>query len=146
MLHASDNDEKKAKDKIEPFINQLIHQFQVAFYPFQVVLIDEMVIKYKGRWKNKQYNSNKPSKYHIKTYGVCDSTTGYAFNILTYFGSDTSYKQAMSDFGSSEIFEYLSSPLGSGNHVFSDRFYTTYSLLQYLTDKKYFYTGTVQCN
>ena len=38
------------------------------------------------------------------------------------------------------------SPLGSGHHIFADRFYTTYSLLQYLTDKKYFYTGTVQSN
>ena len=53
----------------------------------------------------------------------------------------------MSDFANSEeIFEYLLSPLGSGHHVFTDRFYTTYSLLQYLTDKKYFYTGTVQSN
>ena len=50
MLHVSDNNEKKAKDKIEPFMNELIHQFQSAFYLFQDVLIDEMVIKYKGRW------------------------------------------------------------------------------------------------
>ena len=53
----------------------------------------------------------------------------------------------MSDFGNCEkIFDYLLSPLCSGHHVFADRFYTTYSLLQYLTDKKYFYTGTIQCN
>ena len=76
-----------------------------------------------------------------------DIANGYAFNILTYFGSDTSYNPAMSDFGTCEkIFDYLLSPLCSGHHVFADRFYTTYSLLQYLTDKKYFYTGTVQCN
>ena len=53
MLHVSENDEKKAKDKIELFMNELIHQFRAAFYPFQDVSIDEMVIKYKGRWKNK---------------------------------------------------------------------------------------------
>ena len=61
-----------------------------------------MVIRYKGRWKNKKYNPNKPSKYHIKTNGVCDSATGYAFNILAYFGSDASYNPAMSDCGNSE--------------------------------------------
>ena len=60
MLHVSDNDEKKAKDKIEPFMNKLIHQFQAAFYPFQDVSI-EMVINFKDRWKNKQYNPNKPT-------------------------------------------------------------------------------------
>ena len=106
-----------------------------------------MVIRYKGRWKNKKYNPNKPSKYHIKTNGVCGSATGYAFNILAYFGSDASYNPAMSDCGNSEnIFEYLLSPLGIGHHVFADRFYTTYLLLQYFTDKKHFYTGTIQSN
>ena len=127
MVHLSDNDKKKANDKIEPFMNELIHQFQATFYPFQDVSIDEVVTKYKSKWKSKQYNPNKPSKYYIKTYIVCDSTTGYAFNILTYFGSDTSYNPAMSDFGNSEkIFEYLLSPLGSGHYVFADRFYITY--------------------
>ena len=111
MFHVSDNDEKKAKDKIEQFMNELIHQFQAAFYPFQNVSIVEMLIKYKGRWKNKQYNPPK------------------------------------SDFSNSEkIFEYLFSPLGSGHHVFADKFYTTYSLIQYLTNKKYFYRGTIQSN
>ena len=38
------------------------------------------------------------------------------------------------------------SPLGSGHHVFADRFDTTYLLIQYLIDKKCFYTGTIQSN
>ena len=64
-----------------------------------------------------------------------------------YFGSYTSYNPAKSDFANSEnIFEYLLSPLGSGHHVFAGRFYTIYLLIQYLTDKKYFYTGTIQSN
>ena len=28
--------------------------------------------------------------------------------------------------------------------MFADRLYTTYSLLQYLANKKYFYTGNIQ--
>ena len=50
-----------------------------------------MVIKYKGGWKNKEYNSSNASKYPIKTFCVCNSTTGNAYNVLTYFGSETSY-------------------------------------------------------
>ena len=38
----------------------------------------------------------------MKTYGVCDSATGYAFNILMYFGSDKSYNAPMSYFSNSE--------------------------------------------
>ena len=147
MLHVSDVDEKKAKNKIEPFLNKVVNRFQSSFYPFEKVSIDEMVIKYKGRWKNRQYNPNKPAKYHIKTYGVCDSTTGYAFNILTYFGSETSFSPDMKDAGMSEkVFEYLLAPLGKGHHVYADRFYTTHKLLEYMTKKEFYYTGTLQTN
>ena len=66
MLYVLDINEKKAKEKIEPFLNVLIKHFQGAFHPFQNISVDEMVIKHKGRWRNKQYDPNKPSKYHIK--------------------------------------------------------------------------------
>ena len=49
MLHVYEKDQKKAKDKTEPFMNELIHQFQATFYPFEHVSLDKMVIKYKGR-------------------------------------------------------------------------------------------------
>ena len=94
-------------------MKNLITNYQKAFYPYENVSIDKMVIKFKGRWKNKQYNPSKPRKYHIKTFGLCNSATGYAFNILTYFGSDTFYNFNIKRMGQSEkIFEYLLKPLG----------------------------------
>ncbi|GFO17909.1 PiggyBac transposable element-derived protein 4 [Plakobranchus ocellatus] len=39
--------------------------------------LDEMIIGFKGRWAFKQFNSSKPKKYHIKTFGLCDSATGF---------------------------------------------------------------------
>ena len=142
MLHVSPSNSEK-KEKIEPFLNNIVSNFPTSFCPFQNVAIDEMVIHYKGRWKNKQYNPSKPSKYHIKTNGFCDSATGLAYNILTYFGSDTTYSIKMNDQGNSEnIFEYLLRPLGKGHHVFADRFYTTYSLVSYLSSNSFYYNGT----
>ena len=47
--------------------------------------VDEMVIGFRGRWKN------KPSKYHIKTFGLCDSENGYVVNLFTYYGLETGY-------------------------------------------------------
>ena len=72
-------------------MNLVITKFQKAFYAYKNLSIDEMVISWKGRWKYKQYNAAKPKKYHIKTFGLCDSATGYVYNILTYFGKNTSY-------------------------------------------------------
>ena len=83
----------------------------------------------------------------MKTFGVCNSTTGYAYNILTHFVSETSYNEDIIDATMSEkVFEYLLSPLGTGHHVFADRYYTTYKLLEYMTQKKFYYTGTFQTN
>ena len=145
MLHVSAID-STSKDKIEPFINRLIEKFQQAFYPDKNVSVDEMVIGYKGRWKYKQYNASKPSKYHIKTFGLCDSNTGYVYNVLIYFGKDTSYL-AENDFGMAEkVFDHLMQPLGTGHHIFADRYYTTHKLLQFLSSRKQYYTGTLNLN
>ena len=70
------------QDKIEPFLEKLCESFQRAYYPSKCLSIDEMVIGFRGRWKNKQYNATKPSKYHIKTFGLCDSDNGYVVNFL----------------------------------------------------------------
>ena len=63
------------------------------------------------------------------------------------YGSETSYSDDMADTGQSEkVFEYLLHPLGEGHHVFADRHYTTYNLLLYLNEQKFYYTGTLMGN
>ena len=147
MLHAvSIGDEQSKKEKIEPFLNMLISKFQSAFYPEKDLSLDEMVVKWKGRSKYKMYNHNKPEKYHIKTFGLCDSLTGYTHNLLIYFGKDTSYQEGIQEGQSEKVFEYLLRPIGSGHHVYADRYYTTHSLIEYLTSKRTYYTGTLMAN
>ena len=147
MMHASNvEDEIEKKDKIEPFLNKLLRRFQTAFYPGQNLSLDEMVVKWKGRSKYKMYNPNKPEKYHLKTFGLCDSVTGYTFNLLIYFGADTSYAGELDKGQSEKVFHFLMQPLGIGHHIFADRYYTTGALIDYLVKEKTYYTGTLQTN
>lgn len=81
----------ETKEKMEPFLEALCQSFQHAYYPSKEIAIDEMVIGFKGHWKNKQFNASKPSKYHIKTFGLCQSESGYVCNPFTYYASETSY-------------------------------------------------------
>ena len=91
------------------------------------------------------YNPNKPEKYHIKSFGLCDSWTGYAYNLLIYFGAETF--DDIGDTGQSEkIFHSLLKPLGTGHHLFADRYYTTYKLIEYLIAKKTYCTGTLMAS
>ena len=92
------------------------------------------------------YNPNKPEKYHIKTFGLCDSITGYAYNLLIYFGKDTSFKEDFNVGNSEKIFEYLMRPLGTGHHIFADRYYTMHQLVTYLIAEKTYFTGTLMAN
>ena len=57
------------KNKIK-FLESLMNSFQRAYYPSQNVSIDEMVIGFRGRWKNRQFNTSNPSKHHIKTFSL----------------------------------------------------------------------------
>ena len=144
MLHVSEPD-SEGQSKIEPFIKLLLESFQDAYYPFKDVSIDEMVIGYKGRWKHKQYNKTKPSKYHIKTYGLCDSATGYFYNLFVYYGKQTKFSPASDNYKAHavKVFDTLMQPLNSAHHIFADRFYTGMELIEYLVAKGYNYTGTL---
>lgn len=92
------------------WILNVLKKVQDAFYPGKNLSIDEMVVKWKGRSKYKMYNPKKPEKYHIKTFRVCDSVTGYALNLLIYFGKDTSFQEGLEGGQSEKVFEYLLRP------------------------------------
>lgn len=147
-LHVSAPD-AEGKAKIEPFANKLIDKFNHAFVPFENVSIDEMIIGWKGRWKYKQFNASKPHKYHIKSFGLVDSSTGYVVNLLTYYGSETSYDPSR-DYATGsnavKIFDTLLKAVGTGHHIFADRWYTTRLLVDHLIERGYNYTGTLQIN
>ena len=73
------------RERFEAIYHSMLHASEVgsqekehfillkAFYPYEDVAIDQMVIGYKGTWKSKQCNAAKPKKYRSKTFGLCDS-------------------------------------------------------------------------
>ncbi|GFR57726.1 PiggyBac transposable element-derived protein 4 [Elysia marginata] len=147
MLHCSAT-EAESVQKIAPFMNSLLKNFQAAFYPWQNLSLDEMVIGWKGRFKYRQFNAAKPKKFHIKMFGLCNSTTGYTYNLLGYFGSERAYDPESDPDGESAIrvFQTLLTPLIKGHHIFADRYYTTRNLVDYLLCRHVYYTFTVQSN
>ena len=147
MLHAGEKD-ALGKAKIEPMINLLCNQFTEMYVPTPFVSIDEMVIGYKGRWKYKQYNATKPHKYHIKSFGLVDSSNGYVLNVLIYLGSEKSYNPitAGTNGSAEKVFGALLPSIGTGYHVFADRWYTTKKLVDYMLENEQYYSGTVQTN
>ena len=88
-----------------------------------------------SRCINRMYNPNKQEKYHIKTFRLCDSITGYAYNLLICFRKETLYQQ-----------DYKVVSQGKSLNIFVNSYYTTRHLIFYLSSKKTFYSGTLMTN
>ncbi|CAG5114854.1 unnamed protein product, partial [Candidula unifasciata] len=136
MLHASEPN-AQSQAKTEPFVKNLVAKFQSAFYPYENFLFHA-----------KQYNAAKPHKYHIKTFGLWDSITGYVYNLLIYFGAKTAYNPMLDPTSTHavKVFLTLLHGVASYHHLFADRLYISLPLIQFLLSRKLNYTETVNKN
>jgi hypothetical protein len=69
--------------------------FQELYLLNQDISIDESLTLWKGHFSFKQYPPLNASKFGIKTYKLCDSTTGYLCSFLVYTGTDTELDSPM---------------------------------------------------
>lgn len=104
--------------------------------------VDEGSMGWKGNSSMRQYNPNKPHKYHVKSYKLVETSTGYLSNIILH---DTTSRTV------DEVVLTLldESPYNKheGYAVFTDRFYTSPDLFWHLrTVDGYDATGTCMSN
>ena len=82
---------------------------------------------------------NKPNKYGIILFTLCDAAIGYVLNCDVYTGTMGNKNNTVQG-----IFERLcSNYLDKGHCIYMDRFYTSPSLLNLLWGKKTHGVGTV---
>ena len=62
------------------------NKVQNAFYSSQNLSLEKTVIQQKSSSEYKIHNLKRPERYQIKTSGICDWATNYAYNILIYLG------------------------------------------------------------
>ena len=82
-------DGERRVDKVKPFCDALITNFQANYQPSQNLAVDETMVGFRGRFGPKQYMPNKPNKYGVKAFTLASSEHGYMLNILLYTGADT---------------------------------------------------------
>ena len=74
------------RKKLGKVLTILQEQFAYAWIPKQHFSIDEGTIPLKGQIHFKVYNPNKPDKYGMKTFNLCDSSSGYCLKFSLYVG------------------------------------------------------------
>jgi len=95
------------------------------YTPHQAVTVDKAMIPFKGRLNFKQYMKNKPTKWGIKVFVLCDATNGYIYRMQIYKGKsmESNYEVGLC---SRVVLELM-----DGLEVYADNYYT--SPLVYMT-------------
>ncbi|CAG4989536.1 unnamed protein product [Colias eurytheme] len=98
MLHFIDNNKLTDKPtrlcKIQPIIDYFNHKFSTLYYPRQEIAIDESLLKWLGKLSFTQKIKTKAAQVGIKTYELCESSSGYLWRFIVYAGKN---KPTMTD-------------------------------------------------
>ncbi|CAD1475423.1 unnamed protein product, partial [Heterotrigona itama] len=128
----TDDKERTSVDKVAYFLSYLDEKFRHHFVPAQNISVDESIVGFKGRISFKMYNAKKPNKWGLRLYALVDSSSGYLYTFLPYFGKQTTDALIHPDLPvTSRIVLHLynnlqqSIPEATGYHIFTDRLYTS---------------------
>ncbi|EEC19495.1 conserved hypothetical protein, partial [Ixodes scapularis] len=100
------------------------------------ICVDESTVGFKGRVSFKCYNPQKPTKWGLRVYVLADCRTGYMSAFEPYYGSTTTESLCLPDLPfMSRIDLHLLGKmqctlLGSGYHLYTNRFYTSPQLAE----------------
>ena len=153
FFHLCDNDNyvPRGQDGYNPLFKlgtvyeDILSKFQSAYYPGQNLSIDEAMIPFRGKVHMRVYAKDKPCKYGLKAYSLCDSGNAYCSQFQLYTGKSN---QQASTFGRTyDIVCGLLQPYLNKRHIlFTDNYYTSPILARFLLDNGTGITGTVRGN
>ena len=87
-FHLQDNTVQPAESdplwKLRWYIDHLVKNFKDTYIPNEHVTVDESMVKFKGRLAFRQYLPSKPTKWGVKVWSLCESSTGYTWNFQVY--------------------------------------------------------------
>ncbi|XP_054614360.1 piggyBac transposable element-derived protein 4-like [Dunckerocampus dactyliophorus] len=141
FLHYNNNASQDATDKmykVRPVLDYIVSKFKELYQPFENICIDEWMMKWRGRLSFKVYNPQKPIKYGIKSYILCDSYSGYCYNMQPDVGQARSLPDT--------VFSLLDRLPGHGYTLFMDNFYNSVALCEQLLKSKTNVCGTLRKN
>ena len=136
-------------DKIQNLVDHMNLTCRKYFVPNENIAVDESTVGFKGRVIWKCYNPQKPAKWGLRVYTMCDSASAYIVAFVPYYGKFTTDGLVRPDLPfTSRIVLDLCSTLsssvnGTGYHIFTDRFYTSPTLCEELRKMSFHLTGTV---
>jgi Transposase IS4 len=121
--------------RIPKIIGYCKNLFCTLYTPGENLSLDEGMMAYKGKTRNRVYCPFKPDKWGIKFYIIAESSTSYVYN-LRIVGVHSSLDSTVNE---------LCANLCNANRVlFMDNFYNSFKLSEALLDKGIYICGTLR--
>lgn len=132
--------------KIREFFDEFVNNCQRCYTLSDRITIDEMLEAFKGNCGFRQYMPKKPAKYGIKLLALADAKTYYTFNMEIYCGTQPEGPRKQSN-SPTDVVMRLAEPIyQSSRCIIVDNWFTSYTLLEKLAEKKLSLIGTVRKN
>ena len=135
FFHLSDNETipRRGNEGYDPLrklgssFSNLVSRFETAWQPGQHVSIDEGMIAFRGRVHFRCYMPDKPDKYGMKSFMLCDSSNGYCSKFELYTG--VRHEEPSRDGITYDLVMRMMQPyLHCGRILYVDNYYTSPSL------------------
>ena len=133
-------------NKLGTLYNNIVHRLSKIYIPHQHLSIDEGMVPWRGKLSFKVYNPDKPKKYGMKAYMLCDSHNGYVLKFQLYIGKEDMTDKAPSQLGKTFdlVRELMAGYRFKGYHVFMDNYYSSPMLYIHLWEEGIGATGTLR--
>ena len=151
-LHLNNNSNQLPRDdanydpifKLRPVYDHLKSKFLATFTPGENLALDEATIAWRGNLSFRVYNPDKPTRFGIKMYEICDSNNGYCSNFEMYMGKNRSISSKGATY---DLVMRLMAPyLNKGYKLYTDNYYSSPILFSDLLEKKTGACGTLRTN
>ena len=151
FFHLCDNDGyiPRGRDGYQPLYKlgnvytTIIQRFQDVWYPGRHICIDEGMIPFRGKVHMRVYNPDKPDKYGLKSYEVCDSQNAYCYGFHMYTGKDGT-PPSRNGKTYDLVMKLMQPYLHRGHTLFVDNYYTSPALFTDLYEAGTGATGTAR--
>ena len=131
--------------KLGPLYHKILAKFRTVYIPHQALAIDESMVAWRGNLSFRVYSPDKPIKYGLKAYMLCDAVNAYCLKFKLYTGKQSvqpSENGATYDL----VMDLLRNYFEKGHKLFCDNYYSSPRLFMDLWYLGTGATGTVRPN
>lgn len=139
----SEEERKDPLYKVRGIYNSIVQKFKELYNCSREISIDEAMVPFKGRVAIKVRMPDKPVKFGVKFFELCDAKTGYCKNFSMYAGKDDRAVGAIGKTGQ-VVMDLVAELHNTNHHLYVDNFYTSPVLFLLLKERGILAAGTAR--